>query len=325
MTWRNAVTALLVHCALAGRIPGQEVRTFTGPKGWVGGIAISPNGRLLACAAADGSVRLWDIQTGKETGVYLGHDDVVCAVAFAPDGQTLATASFDGTARLWNVAGGRQRYVFRGHRGPVLTVAFAPDGRELASGGVDGTLRLWNVATGQQQDMPGRHRSWINGVAFTPQGDIATASSDQTVRIWVRKNKQWESRTVKEAPEGELRCLAISPDGRILAVGTRYGTIRVMDLVKGQELAPLRGHPGDVWALAFAPDGRHLAAAAGDWDQPGEVRLWQVAIWKKRPPLGHSGEALCVAFSPDGRLLAAGSWDRTIKLWDLTRLPAGGK
>src|SRR5262249_52819751 len=112
----------------------------------------------------------------------------------------------------------------------------------------------------------------------------------------------------------EIRAVAFSPAGRLLAAGTRYGLVKVWDVPGGREIATLRGHAGEVWAVAFSPDGRTLASGDGDWNRPGEVKLWDTATWRERPGLGRAGDALCWAFAPRGRALAAGSWDRTVKL-----------
>jgi WD40 repeat protein len=114
--------------------------------------------------------------------------------------------------------------------------------------------------------------------------------------------------------------VALAPDGKTLAAGLRYGTVKVWDVGTRRERAVLRGHAGDVWSVAFAPDGKALASGGGDWDQPGEVKLWDTATWEARARLKHTGEVLCVAFAPDGKRLAAGSWDKTVRLWDVPRL-----
>src|SRR5204863_9342464 len=101
---------------------GRERGTLAGHEGWVGGIAFSADGKYLATASADRTVRLWDVRRRAPVRIFRGHDDFVCAVAFSPDGELLATGSFDHTARLWSIAPRKTppvRHVFKGHRGVV--------------------------------------------------------------------------------------------------------------------------------------------------------------------------------------------------------------
>jgi WD40 repeat protein len=122
--------------------------TLQGDTGAVWGLALSPDGRLLASGSFDGIVRLWQVSGGRLLATFQGHTGVAWRVAMSADGRLLASGSFDGTVRLWEAPGGRLLAALEGHPGVPVSVALSADGQLLASGSFDGTVGLWEAPSG---------------------------------------------------------------------------------------------------------------------------------------------------------------------------------
>jgi WD40 repeat protein len=282
----------------------------------VHGVTFSPDGKLVATASGDRTVRLWDVPSGTPHGQPLvGHEDAVLDVAFSPDGKLLATACADHTAQLWDVASGKPRgEPLTGHEDVVSRVAFSPDGKLLATASWDGTTRLWDISSGKPrgQALVG-HEDAVLDVAFSPDGKlVATASADQTAQLWTVSTGR-PFRKPLTGHRDEVWGVAFSPDGKLLATAGVDNTARLWDIPSGsQHGQPLKGHSDDVWAVAFSPDGKRLATAGAD----KTVRMWDIASGTQwgQPIIGHTNTVQDVEFSPDGTLLATASWDNTSRL-----------
>jgi WD40 repeat protein len=302
------------------------------PTGHVHCVAFSPDGRRLASASTDRTVKVWDAVTGKCLGTLEGHTDTIRAVAFSPDGQTLASAGEDMTVRLWGAdlgaprgvlrghfgyVSGSPRKILRGHSGSVVGVAFRPDGRQLASASEDGTVRLWDPASGAPTRTLRGHTAGLSGAAFGPDGRLASWGHDGIVKFWDPTTGPQEFRPLPVRTKA-VHAVAFSPDGATLASAGKDWAVQLWDVPGGQVVRTIPAHKGEVLAVAFSPDGRRLASAGED----KTVKLWDVPGGKAlRTFTGHTDLVRGVAFSPDGRHLASASTDGTVKLWDV----AGGR
>ena len=281
-------------------------------------VTFSPDGKQLASASCDKTVRLWDAQSLQSQGKLKGHTDKVTSVAFSPDGSRLASSS-GKTVRLWDPQSLQSQGKLKGHTDKVTGVAFSPDGKRLASSGGDKTVRLWDVQSLQSQGELKGHTDEVTGVAFSFDGKQLASSSGKTVRLWDTQSLQ---------SQGELKghwtivtSVAFSPDGSRLASSSLDKTVRLWDTQSLQSQGELKGHTSFVWSVAFSPDGKRLASVSHD----ETVRLWDPQSLQSQGELkGHTNIVQSVAFSPDGKQLASGSEDNTVRLWDVQSLQSQG-
>jgi RNA polymerase sigma factor (sigma-70 family) len=160
-------------------------RSLPGQAGKVHGVALGREGRTVAWAMDDGSVKLWDLARRKPRGHFRVHSSQVCCLTISPEGGAAASADQSATLKVWDTTTGREQATARGHRGTVRALALAPGGKLLASGGDDRTVRIWDAKTGKQLAALDGHRGRIHSVAFSPDGRfLASASSDGTVKLW---------------------------------------------------------------------------------------------------------------------------------------------
>jgi len=276
-------------------------------------VAYSPDGKTLASASHDKTIKLWDVTTGQEKATLKGHADKVYSVAYSPDARTLASASEDKTIIFWDVATGEKKATLKGHTEMVNDVVFSPDGKTLASASKDKTIKVWDVATGEENATLKGHTDRLSSVKYSLDGKtLASGSWDQTIKVWNVGTGQ-EMATLK-GHTGGVTSVAYSPGGKTLASASWDGTVKLWDLATSRGKYTLKGPPQMVARVAYSPDGKTLASASIQ----ETINLWDVATCSEKTILkGHTGSVYSVAYSPDGRTLASASEDKTIKLWEV--------
>ena len=314
-------------------------------------------GVTLASGLDNGTVVLWDVETGASIGTLRHAERRVTSVVFSPDGTRLASGSWDQVVKVWDIESRREVGKWEAQRTSdilyFLSVDFSPDGRWLASGFEDGTVRLWDVATRTEVASLEGHTDRIASVSFSPDGGLlASGSSDGTVRLWDVSRRTEVA--VLRGRAGPVHSVSFSPDGAALASGSWDRSVRLWDVGTEDLISIFEEHKDAVHSVTFSPDGAALASGAADGTvllrdletgnaaglsgheslnsmalssdgatlamsyRDGAIRLWDAATMARIATLeGHWSRVNSVSFSFDGTLLASGSSDNTVRLWDV--------
>jgi RNA polymerase sigma factor (sigma-70 family) len=275
---------------------------------YIWGAAFSPDGKFLATANQE-QFRVWDVATLKPLDRFAGNTCYTVGLAFARDGKTLATQG-DTTIRQWDVATGKEvRPTDAGHRGAVPALAFLPGDKSIVTAGRDGTLRLWEAATGKELGrFRGPHGN-AEGSSFSADGRTLAARAGNGVDLWAADAARGPRHL---ALPNLVYHVALTPDGKTLAVWGRDRKLRLVDAGTGKEGLTLLRHREAVAGLAFSPGGDVLAVAVED----DTVRLMDVSTGAVVHRLSPSAVVEQMTFSADGRVLATPD-GQAIRLWEV--------
>ncbi|MBC7870339.1 MAG: AAA family ATPase, partial [Chitinophagaceae bacterium] len=266
--------------------PGVRYR-FEGHEKAALNVAFSPDGLYSVSTSADGSIRIWENQTGEEVRRIETTNNIPTSAVYSPDGQTILSSGTDNYLYLWNAETGEQIRRFAGHEAGTTAVVFSADGQRALSGSLDHTLRLWDVETGDVIRIFEGHTGVILDVDLSLDGRFAASSSgDET----------------------------ISND----TTDTADRTIRIWDLETGEQVWQFTPPGGFMRTVKFSPDSLYALSATWSGATGGFLSLWDLETGEEaRRFYGHTDIISGVAFSPDGRTIISSSWDRTLRLWNV--------
>jgi WD40 repeat protein len=300
----------------------EPLAVLSGIRGMTAAV-FSPDGLQLAVAPRNqGGVQIWDPRTVQRIHTLIDTSDVAKQIAYSPDGSLVAAAfqspRQDGDVRVWQADSGKLLWTLGGHTEGAVAVAFSSDGSRLLTTSGNGMVMVWDVRTGHRQ--MARH-SGLRAVIAKTVAAFGLGGSRVACGTPDLLDSDTGNAVTTLPPQGQVTCLASSPDGRKLATGVATGTVYLTDFATGNRLAGLFSlNASFVRAIAFSGDGGRLLTGMQD----GTVRLWDALRNGQirddiKSFVGHEGAVESVTFTPDGMRIVTAATDGTVRIWDPTR------
>jgi WD40 repeat protein/serine/threonine protein kinase len=297
----------------------RRVGTLTHHTGQMRSVAFSPNGKLLASAGMDRTIKVWPMPASdRAVWTFLGHTGDVSCLAFSPDGEHLASGSADQTVRFWSLQTGREVRTLRGHAGPVRSLAFSENGQQLTTLGDDRTVKIWDARESRNPLSVFVGAGAVRALGWSSDGQRIIAVGEQGVKAW------------EPSPRAEpsLLCNFTAPPSDAV-VNTRGGYVAVAQrglllVESGSGRVVMRILADAVGPMAFSPEGNSFAAVLLFMDKQKQVlvqrgvTLWDTATGRERFAFpSEAGRRVSrLIFSSDGKQLLTFSDVKEVKVRD---------
>ncbi|MCA9168061.1 MAG: serine/threonine protein kinase, partial [Planctomycetales bacterium] len=282
--------------------------------GTVWSIDFTPDGKHIAAAIEDGSIRIWDVDEQTLLKSFNAHRGIAWMVVYHPTRPLLMSSGDDGAVRLWNsdsydlVKEWKMDDSVRG-------VAFSPDGTKIAAGDRAGELRVFDIES-REELATTNYDAAIMGIDYSTDGKlIASVGSDKLVRLF--DSKTLAERNVMSGHTGPVYNVKFNSEGPLVASVGWNKNIHVWNAQTGKEAMSLKGSEGDIWGVAFCSSNRHLITG----EQQGATRVWDLTTGEVIATLrGHTSSVHNVTLDPTAHRIATSSRDGTIRVWDMSSL-----
>ena len=308
---------LLILYPLALKANGPELVLQTGhtSAGEINSVVFHPDGKMIASAGADQTIKLWDVSSGMLIRTFTGHKGRILDISFSSSGDTLASSGIDRTIRLWNTNSGNKIAAFRDDDFYPSSAYIHPHSRivfSAGSSGDEGNIKIWDIVTGNAIFKLRRYNP-VDELCFAADGKtFATAENSNEINIWGIEFDKPEPKSGLKTGDEVITSIDMTPDGKLLAAKDEDNSITLFDVEKSRIINEFEGYSEDI---KISDDGRTLATTEDDMKS---IRIINLASGKtERLFRGHNTEVISFDFSPDGRYLASGSAGGMIKIWDI--------
>lgn len=275
-------------------------------------LAISHNESWVAAGSVDGTVFLWDVQTGHlRQKLNDGRHTSIHAIAFNPDDDVLIAGNSDHTIVLWEIESGTRIDELIGHQATITCFGqIRLHHNFLISGSSDGVINIWDMATRERFGSLQAHSNIISGICIGTDGRYATSSFDGHVKVW---NIEEDTPHILLSHKGlPISAIDIDNAGNTLVSGGYDRVASIWNINEGSVIDTIIGHTFEILALTFSPDGQYIIGGCSDynsymwaWESDSRVNTYK----------GHVRWVSDVKVSPDGMILVTSSYDRTVRLW----------
>ena len=289
----------------------ELTRTLVGHQGSVYSLAFLANGRQLASASEDGTIRIWDINTGNAVRTLTGHRRSVHAIAVSPNGRLIVSAGNEQDLFLWDVRKSKLIGKLTGHDYDVYTLQFSTDGRLLASSGKDQSIIIWDMNKKRILHTLEGHEDTVLTLSFSPDGKgLLSGGEDGQLKHWdTETGKQtWSMR----GHQGLVSAVGFSPDGKWFASSGKSNIFKLWNAETGELQHTMASAPRKINSLMFTPDSKQLIAGGTD----KMLRIWSVSTGEVIHELsGHRSVIHAVVLSPDKKTIASAGSDGLVQIW----------
>jgi len=264
----------------------------------------------LATGGIDGTVSIWNANTGELMNNFAALPSIINAAALSPSGKRVFVCNWDSTAKILDVSTGQVVHDLKGVKVGGASCTFSPDGLYAALGSSNNGAFIWTAETGNLSYVL-NHPGSLSYVTFSPNGEyFLTAAGNGLVTVW--SSGLWQNVTSIN-DSGVVHCIDFSPDNTSFVTVGRSGRPKIWSMTTGQLLMEFGEHNSLIWSVAFSPQGDRIATGSAD----NTIRIWDVGTGECTLIISDLGDPVYnLAFSPDGNRLYANSSGTELKVFD---------
>jgi WD40 repeat protein/predicted Ser/Thr protein kinase len=294
---------------------GHLLAALDGHSNRVVSLAFSPDGKWLISGSLDHTAIAWDLRTHQRAAILTGHSGPVTALAISSDGLRLVSASADQRLKIWEIGSWLELASLQGHANEISSLAISQDGTQIVSGGKDHSVRLWSSQPKKPEMVSKRPEPSFYSATLSPSGEILSIFHDRSDTLVSFDAGTLEERNRFSFGDNSIdgTQLALGPGGRLLAVDSASGEIRLWTVKPPKLIGRLASGLSRVTRLAFAPNGNLLAAARDDTT----LELWDAKALTMWASFTTRSNVNRLVFASDSSLLGVGCTDGAIELWQV--------